>query len=378
MIAPTELISASFHSRSNRFVALCSIPGRGRVRAFMPNPGRMWELLFPGVTLLLTEVPANQHRLTRFTVVAIERGGETILLDTHRTNTVAHHLLTSQRVPGLESWSVADAEVSVGSSRFDFRLTRGGQQLLLEVKSCTLFGNGVAMFPDAVTERGRRHLLELAHLTKTTGHRAAVLFVVHSMRPRWFMPDFHSDLEFSRTLLQVRRQVLILPVAVRWNSDLTLRPGSHLLDIPWSYLEREVDDRGAYLLLLRLRRRRKIEVGALGRIRFAPGWYVYVGSAMKALDARLERHVRLRKNMRWHVDYLRQVADEVVPLPIRSSRRLECELAEAVAAHSQQTIDGFGSSDCGCQSHLFQLGRAPLHDPNFHELLQRYRMAPPS
>ena len=371
------LVRARFIRRPNRFLVRCRLDGGQRITAFLPNPGRMEELLFPDVELTLVPAPAGGPRRTRWTCVAVERDGETLFLHTHRTNNVARHLLESGRVPGLGGWRIAGAEVTAGRSRFDFVLEWGSRRLWLEVKSCTLFGNGGAMFPDAVTERGRRHLLELAAMPRRRGEKPAVMFVVHTPSARWFLPDYHTDLAFSRTFLEVRRQVRILPVAVGWNRDLTLREETRLLHIPWGHLRREAQDRGAYLLLLRLARRRRLRVGRLGEITFAAGWHVYVGSAMSGLTARLERHRRRRKRFHWHVDYLRDAASEVVPLPVRSSRRLECELAAGVGALFPESAAGFGSSDCGCGSHLFAAGGDPRDRRDFHELLQRHRMSAP-
>ena len=376
-LGDAELHPARFVARPNRFIVRCQRHGGGRVDAFLPNPGRMDELLFPDVELLLTPAPRASSRRTRWSCVAVERDGETLFLDTHRTNDVARHLVESGRVAALRGWRIEAAEVTVGHSRFDFLLARGRQRLWLEVKSCTLFGNGSAMFPDAVTERGRRHFEELAQLRRSGAARPVVLFVVHSPTARWFLPDYHTDLAFSRTFLEVRRQVRVLPVAIGWNRDLSLQPQARLLDIPWAHLRREAADRGAYLLLLRLRRRRRVGVGRLGERTFASGWYVYVGSAMANLDARLRRHQRRRKRFHWHVDYLREVADEVVPLPVRASRRQECDLAADVGALFAVPIPGFGCSDCACASHLFAAGGDPLDRRDFHHLLQRYRMPIP-
>ncbi len=371
------LLRARFVDRPNRFLVRCRLDGGQRVTAFLPNPGRMDELLFPEVELTLVPAPAGGNRRTRWTCVAVEREGETLFLHTHRTNAVARHLLESGRVPGLRGWRIAASEVAAGHSRFDFLLRRGSRRLWLEVKSCTLFGNGVAMFPDAVTERGRRHLLELAAMPRGHGERPAVMFVVHTPSARWFLPDYHTDLAFSRTLLEVRRQVRILPVAVGWNADLTLREETRLLDIPWGHLRREAVDRGAYLLLLRLARRRRLRVGGLGEITFAAGWHIYVGSAMANLTARLERHRRRRKRFHWHVDYLRDAATEVAALPVRSSSRRECELAAGAGALFPAAVAGFGCSDCGCGSHLFAAGGDPRDRRDFHEWLQSHRMSHP-
>ena len=319
---------------------------------------------------------ARCRRKTRYTAVAVERDGDLVFLHTGLTNAVARRLIESGRIPSLAGAEIAGSEVRVGRSRFDFLLSRGGRELCLEVKSCTLYGNRVAMFPDAVTARGRRHLLELAELSRG-GVRPVVLFVVHTPRADWFMPDYHSDLAFSRTLLEVRDAVDILAVGVSWRPGLRLGPRVRELEIPWDFLDKEVDDRGSYFLLLHLARRRRLRVGQLGSILFEKGHYVYAGSAMANLGARLARHCRRRKRMHWHVDYLRQAADAVVPVPVRSSRRLECELAGGLEAIMGAGVPGFGCSDCECRSHLFRSEAAPLDRRDFHELLQRYRMPRP-
>ncbi len=364
--------TASFLSRPNRFTVRCEQEGRV-IRAFLPNPGRLLELLLPGCRLYLVEEKGIQTRKTDHTVVAVERADQPIMLHTHRTNDVARYLLEQGKVPGLEETKVIASEVKVGSNRFDFLLEHGREKILLEVKSCTLFGNCVAMFPDAVTKRGARHLRELAvFANKDT--RGAVLFVIHWPHARVFMPDYHTDLAFARTLLEVRHKVQIVPVSVGWRSDLSLSGESRLLRIPWDYIEQESKDGGSYLLILHLRRSRRLSIGRLGRILFPPGYYIYVGSAMKGLDGRIKRHRRLRKRPHWHIDALRAVTEFRSALPIRSSDHLECEIGKALTKIGEWEIPGFGSTDCACQTHLFGFTRDPLNLRGFHDLLQHFRM----
>jgi len=374
-------LKARFVERPNRFLVRCDVDGLGIQEAFLPNPGRLWELLFPGTVLYVTgegdsaSAPSS-NRKTKYTVLAVERDGRPIFLHTHQTNTVARYLIERKLIPELADAEVVRAEYPVGNSRFDFLLRDGRRQIYLEVKSCTLYGNGVAMFPDAVTERGRRHLVELASLRRR-GIRPCVLFLIHTPDVQWFMPDFHTDLDFSRTLLAVRKKLEIHPVAVEWNSDLSLGPKVKKIEIPWKYLRREVEDRGSYLLLLRLDRGRRIRIGGLGTFSFRRGYYVYVGSAMRNLQARLARHSRRRKTLHWHIDYLRQVTCGPVALPVRSSLRQECEVAKAFAEILEPGPTGFGSSDCKCATHLFRHETNPLELPSFHTVLQQFRMRSP-
>jgi len=339
----------------------------------LPNPGRLQELLLPGSILHLIEEKTNPDRKTAFTVVAVERDGVPIMLHTHRTNQVARFLIENGLIPTLQGASVVKAEATVGRSRFDFLLNDGRGEIYMEVKSCTLVGERVAMFPDAVTARGARHLEELATLS-FDGTRTAVLFVVHWPFAEVFMPDYHTDLHFAQTLLKVHNGVDIIPVSVRWNDDLSLVPDVRILPIPWEYIEREAKDRGSYLFVLRLSDDKKINVGKLGNIVFKKGFYVYVGSAMANLTARIERHQRLRKNFHWHIDSLRDVSEAVGVFSIRSSDRLECELASSVSKIAEWSIRGFGSSDCTCPTHLFGFKNDPASLTAFQRLLQYFRM----
>ncbi len=375
-------LKAEFIDRPNRFLVRCKLRGRGVIEAFMPNPGRMWELLFPGVTLFVkpdagSSAKSGAKRRTQFTVLAVQRDGVPVFLHTHLNNHVARHLVETGQIPGLRRAKIIRAECPAGNHRFDFLIRQAGHECFLEVKSCTLFANGVAMFPDAVTQRGRRHLVELAAHSRP-GAKSVVLVLVHTHSVDWFLPDYHTDLAFSQTLLEVHNDLRFIPVAIQWADDLSLTGSVKMLKVPWKYVSREARDRGAYLAIMRLETQRRLAIGHLGELTFAPGYYVYVGSAMQNLTARLARHARRRKRQHWHIDYLRQHASEFVPLPIRSSERQECDIARAMADRFSAGPIGFGCSDCGCPTHLFRLPDHPLRNASFHHLLQHFRMAPPT
>ena len=365
-------IQAHFVSRPNRFLIRCNWRDQ-TISGFLPNPGRLQELLLPGGVIYLTEEKKLQHRKTRYTAVAVDRDGCPLMLHTFRTNEVARYLIQKRKVPGLEKARILKSEVGAGKSRFDFLLKDGDKDIFLEVKSCTLVGEEVAMFPDAVTERGTRHLKELARLSEE-GIKTVILFIVHWPFASVFMPDFHTDLKFSQTLLNIRGKVRVIPLSVRWGKDLSLSPKVKLLQIPWGYIGKEARDRGSYLLILNLKKNQNINVGKLGKISFKKGFYIYVGSAMANLSKRMERHRRIRKRHHWHIDELRAVAEFYSVLAVRSSTRLECEIAEALSGIAEWAIPGFGSSDCFCETHLFGMKGDPLQSAEFHKLLQYFRM----
>lgn len=367
-----NLREALFLRRPNRFIVECLIEGE-KTRVYLPNPGRLQELLFPGVTLYLANNSSSREMKTRYTVVAVEKDGVPVMLHTHHTNAVARWLIEGSKIPGLEGYRVARAEVPFGRSRFDFLLRKGKKEFILEVKSCTLFGRTIAMFPDAVTERGQRHIRELAELSRGR-RKCGVLFVVHWPGARYFMPEHHTDLVFSQALLEVRNEIMIKAVAVGWAADLLLSDKVRELTIPWDVIAREARDRGSYILILHMPRSRKIAVGGLGERMFQKGYYLYAGSAMQNLTQRIERHKRLRKNRFWHIDYLREEASFVTVLPVRSGERLECALAGALGSISDRSVPGFGSSDCACDGHLFSMAENPLTRPDFIRLIQYFRI----
>ncbi|RLI07941.1 GIY-YIG nuclease family protein [Candidatus Bathyarchaeota archaeon] len=118
--------------------------------------------------------------------------------------------------------------------------------------------------------------------------------------------------------------------------------------------------RGAYCLCIAVEREVAVEVGALGRRVFAPGCYIYVGSAMNGLEARVRRHLNTSrgvfKAVHWHIDYLlKEAGVRVEAVYTRlSDERIECFIAAAVSRRGQP-VKGFGCTDCRCESHLFQV-----------------------
>lgn len=116
-------------------------------------------------------------------------------------------------------------------------------------------------------------------------------------------------------------------------------------------------NKGAYLLFIQLNSRTDVEVGSLGEFVFEPGLYCYVGSGMNGLDQRVGRHKSEDKNKYWHIDYLLEEGDIVSTLKFRTEQDLECRLSKLISSFSEKTpVSGFGSSDCGCCSHLYYLG----------------------
>jgi Uri superfamily endonuclease len=116
--------------------------------------------------------------------------------------------------------------------------------------------------------------------------------------------------------------------------------------------------KGIYVLVISVRKDISLNVGALGIVNFEKGLYVYVGSAQKGLEERIERHLGKNKRKFWHIDYLLD-DDNVKVLKVfyeRAGKSEECKVASEIGERCV-SAEGFGSSDCKCRSHLFKIGR---------------------
>jgi len=113
-------------------------------------------------------------------------------------------------------------------------------------------------------------------------------------------------------------------------------------------------DKGTYILAMKLNKTSDIAIGKLGRVTFPAGHYLYFGSAMNGLHARISRHLRSDKKLHWHIDYFLQQATIVDIWYVESEERLECRLClEATRLPGAIVpVKGFGSSDCRCTAHL--------------------------
>ena len=114
-----------------------------------------------------------------------------------------------------------------------------------------------------------------------------------------------------------------------------------------------------YIAVLYVPEGRTIRIGRLGRYHFGQGVYFYVGSAQRNLSARLERHSRKKKALRWHIDYLSAKAEMLGAITIAGPRELECQLAKELGGMFELAVLGFGASDCRCSGHLFYAQELP-------------------
>ena len=213
---------AVFLDRPNRFIAHVELDGRTET-VHVKNTGRCKELLLPGRTVWLAE-GANPARKTKYDLIAVDKAGLLINMDAQAPNRVfAEWALSGGFVPGLTRLK---PEVTWGSSRFDFYWEAGDRRGFAEVKGCTLEDGGSARFPDAPTERGVKHLRELA-ACRTEGYEAAVCFILQMEGMKRFSPNDDTHPAFGEALRAAAAagvRVLAMECAVTPDTLAVTRP----------------------------------------------------------------------------------------------------------------------------------------------------------
>lgn len=189
---------AVFVDRPNRFASVVERLGN-RELVHVPNSGRMTELLEPGATVYITPVEAGGARKTRYDLMLAQHDGKLVSVDSRLPPLLVAEAIELGRVPELAGCDRVDREVRLGNSRVDLLLSREGSRLYVETKSVNKVEDGAALFPDAATERGAKHLRSLIAAVEN-GHRAAVVFVVQREDAQRLMPDEKSDPRFCETL----------------------------------------------------------------------------------------------------------------------------------------------------------------------------------
>jgi sugar fermentation stimulation protein A len=183
------------------------------VEVFIPNPGRMHELMIPNRTVYLRLNPAS-HRRTDYDMIAVLHHGLRVSVDSNLPNRFMKEMLKKRRFSFFGEYEDVRSEPAVYDGRFDFELSGRDGTSLIEVKSCTLVENGIAYFPDAVTERGARHMQNLAKaLEEGLCSRAYVVFVIQRPDAKEFRPQDERDPVFGESLRDAERKgVQILPL----------------------------------------------------------------------------------------------------------------------------------------------------------------------
>lgn len=194
----TKLIEGTLIDRPNRFIGLVRV-GRKRYECFIPDPGRAEAMLSPGSVVYIKEGKMNEERRTTMDLVLAKDGKTLVSMDTRIVTPLIIEALKTKAIKELKGYRVLQTEYEFHGSRFDFLLKGRKGETLLEAKSVTLFKDGTALFPDAPTERGSRHMKTLADAMRR-GKRAIVIFVIQRGDAKEFRPNDQLDPEFGMAL----------------------------------------------------------------------------------------------------------------------------------------------------------------------------------
>lgn len=197
----TEIVSAEFIERQNRFVAYVDLLGE-KTKVHVKNTGRCRELLTEHTRVYL-EKSGNAARSTAYDLVAVEKGERLVNMDSSAPNKVAGEWL---RAGGLyRDVSLVKPEKTFGNSRFDFYVESvSGKCAYIEVKGVTLEREGVAAFPDAPSERALKHVEELIEAHRQ-GYEAYLLFVIQMKGVCRVEPNWETQPAFGEALKRARR-----------------------------------------------------------------------------------------------------------------------------------------------------------------------------
>ena len=214
-----NVIRGFFIDRPNRFTAHAEISGRTET-VHVKNTGRCRELLLPGAEVWLSGSD-KPERKTAFDLIAVKKSnGLLINIDSQAPNAVAREWLETLGFDGIRP------EFRYGRSRLDFMMERGKDRFLMEVKGCTLERVGTGYFPDAPTERGTRHLHELAN---AEGYQPVLLFVIQMDGVTEVRGNRETDPAFCAALEDARKagvRVIFLPCHAE-PDGLTFIPGRY-------------------------------------------------------------------------------------------------------------------------------------------------------
>lgn len=188
-----NIVSGRFLSRPNRFIAHVNINGKVQI-CHVKNTGRCKELLIEGVTVYLQK-NVNPARKTKYDLIAVQKGDLLINMDSAAPNKVASEYLRKQ----FGDTALIKPEASYGDSRIDFYVENNTEKWLIEVKGVTLEEQGRALFPDAPTERGVKHINELIKAA-AEGYKTCLLFIIQMKGTSSFSPNDLTHPAFGAAL----------------------------------------------------------------------------------------------------------------------------------------------------------------------------------
>ncbi len=224
-----ELYNAHFIKRLNRFEAVVEIDGTEQL-THVPNTGRLKELLIEGAEVLVRGFD-KPERKTRFGLLLVKKDGIWVSIDSANVpNRIMHEALLQKRFDMYRDYDEVRREVTISNSRFDFGLFKGSREYYIEVKGVTLVEGRQALFPDAPTARGTRHIEELTSI-KLNGKGAGVVFIVQREDAEVLKPNDRTDRKFGDSLRKAQEAGVDIH-AYTCRIDMTLSKMDIVCQIP--------------------------------------------------------------------------------------------------------------------------------------------------
>jgi sugar fermentation stimulation protein A len=188
-------VQAKFINRPNRFIANIEIDGKTEV-CHVKNTGRCKELLIPNATVFVQEC-AGGTRKTKYDLISVYKGDRLVNIDSQVPNKVFHQWVLDSDL--FKDIVLIKPETKFKDSRLDFYIQTTDRRIFIEVKGVTLEENGVAMFPDAPTERGIKHMNELIK-SVDEGYEAWAVFIIQMKNVLYFTPNIKTHKAFGDAL----------------------------------------------------------------------------------------------------------------------------------------------------------------------------------
>lgn len=193
-----KIVEGIFLERPNRFIAKVLIDGKEET-VHVKNTGRCKELLLPEAKILLEDCTNNPNRKTKYSLISVWKENMLVNMDSQVPNEVVYQALKENKILGFENLIKIDREVTFDNSRFDIYFEMTNHKGFIEVKGVTLENNSISMFPDAPTERGTKHVLEMIKAVEA-GYRGIVFFLIQMKGPKVFRLNSDMDKKFSEAV----------------------------------------------------------------------------------------------------------------------------------------------------------------------------------
>ncbi|MFO7999139.1 MAG: DNA/RNA nuclease SfsA [Bacteroidales bacterium] len=211
---PQELVRGRLIRRYKRFLADVELDGGEKVTAHCTNSGSMKSALEEGAEVAISPV-TDPKRKTRFTWEMIRINGSWVGINTNIPNILGALAMEKNLLEPLQGYSEIRREVKFQDSRFDVFGKKGEEECYVEAKNVSLNEDGMAMFPDAVTTRGQKHLDTLVKVVES-GKRAVMLYVIQRTDVKTFAPATHIDPAYAEKLQRAEEKgVEVIPWQLR-------------------------------------------------------------------------------------------------------------------------------------------------------------------